>query len=100
MAEKEDEKKDVKDNSIKVESLKSYIKNLAKDEESLKNISFSYKEEEKEFICYFAWQMALYNKFFVKRDVFRNNIIAYLSKYGFKLNRKKSTASKYIFNII
>lgn len=83
---------------IKIDSLKSYIKNLAKDEISLKSISFSCNEEKKEFICYFAWQQEFYNKYFVERDIFRKQIISYLSNYGYKLNKKVSTASKYVFN--
>lgn len=83
---------------IKIDSLKSYIKNLAKEEISLKSISFSFNEDKKEFICYFAWQQELYNKYFIERDNFRKQIISYLSNYGYKLNKKNSTASKYIFH--
>lgn len=87
-----------KENKIKMDSLKNYIKNLAKDEVSLKSISFSVNEEKKEFICYFAWQQEFYNKYFVERDIFRKQIISYMEKYGYKLNKKHSTAAKYIFN--
>ena len=87
-----------KNSEIKIESLKAYIKNLAKDEKSLKSISFSSNEEKKEFICYFAWQQELYSKFFVERDIFRKQIISYLEKYGYRLNKRNSTAAKYVFN--
>lgn len=83
---------------IKIESLKNYIKNLAKDEISIKSISFSVNEEAKELVCYFTWKQEFYNKYFVERDIFRKNIISYLSKYGYKLNKKKSNAAKYTFN--
>ena len=83
---------------IKMESLKNYIKDLAKNEVSLKSISFSINEENKEFVIYFTWLKESYNKFFVERDIFRNNVLTYLSKYGFKLNKKKSNPAKYIFN--
>ena len=87
-----------KKEEIKMDSLKNYIKNLAKDENSLKSISFSCNEEKKEFTCYFAWQQEFYNKYFIERDIFRKQIISYLEKYGYKLNKKNSTASKYVFN--
>ena len=87
-----------KKEEIKIDSLKNYIKNLAKDEDSLRSISFSCNEKEKEFICYFAWRQELYNKYFIERDIFRKQIISYLEKYGYKLNKKKSTAAKYVFN--
>ena len=87
-----------KKEEVKIDSLKNYIKNLAKDEKSLKSISFSYNEDKKEFICYFAWQQEFYNKYFIERDVFRKQIISYLEKYGYRLNKRVSTASKYVFN--
>ena len=87
-----------KKEEIKIDSLKNYIKNLAKDERFLKSISFSYNEEKKEFICYFAWQQEFYNKYFVVRDIFRKQIISYLERYGYRLNKKNSTAAKYSFN--
>lgn len=83
---------------IKIDSLKNYIKNLTKNESCLKSISFSFNEENREFICYFAWQQNLYNQFFVERDIVRKNVISYLNKYNFCLNKKKSSASKYVFN--
>ena len=83
---------------IKIDSLKNYIKGLAKGENFLKSISFSYNEDKKEFICYFAWQQEFYHKYFVERDIFRKQIISYLEKYRFRLNKKNSTASKYVFN--
>lgn len=94
-----EEKKTEKKEEIKVDSLKNYIKNLAKGEQSLKSISFSINEEGKEFICYFTWKQEFYNKFFVERDIFRNNVISYLSKYGYKLNKKKSNSAKYTFSL-
>lgn len=94
----EKEKVESKEVIVKIDSLKNYIKNLAKEEISLKSISFSVNEENKEFICYFAWQKEFYNKYFVERDIFRKQIISYLSKYGYKLNKKHSTAAKYVFN--
>ena len=90
--------KESKEVKIKIDSLKNYIKNLAKDEISLKSISFSVNEEKKEFVCYFAWKLELYSKYFVERDNFRKQIISYLNKYGYKLNKKHSTAAKYVFN--
>lgn len=93
MADKVEEKKE----EIKVDSLKNYIKNLAKDEISLKSISFSVNEKGKELICYFTWKKELYNQFFKERDIFRNNVISYLAKYGYKLNKKKSNPAKYLF---
>lgn len=87
-----------KKEEIKINSLKNYIKELAKNEKSLRSISFSYNEETLEFICYFTWQQELYNKYFIERDIFRKMIISYLEKYGYKLNKKNSTASKYVFN--
>lgn len=83
---------------VKIDSLKNYIKNLTKNESCLKSISFSFNEENREFICYFAWQQSLYNQFFVERDIVRKNVISYLNKYNFYLNKKKSSASKYVFN--
>lgn len=92
------EVKEQKKEEVKVDSLKNYIKNLAKDEKSLKSISFSYNEEKKEFTCWFAWQQEFYSKFFVERDIFRKQIISYMEKYGYKLNKRNSTAAKYVFN--
>lgn len=92
-----EEIKEEKKEEIKMDSLKNYIKNLAKEEVSLKSISFSTNEETKEFVCYFTWKKELYNKFFKERDIFRNVVISYLAKYGYKLNKKKSNPSKYLF---
>lgn len=92
-----EEKKETKKEEVKIDSLKNYIKNLAKDEKSLKSISFSNNEDKKELICYFAWQREFYNNYFIERDIFRKQIISYLEKYGFKLNKKYSTAAKYVF---
>ena len=89
---------DIKKENIKVDSLKNYLKNLAKDEKSLKSISFSVNEENKEFTCYFAWQQEFYSKYFIERDIFRKQIISYLEKYNYRLNKKKSTPAKYVFS--
>lgn len=83
---------------IKIDSLKNYIKNLAKDEYSLKSISFSVNEQDKIFIIYFTWKREEYKKYFKERDIFRTNIKSYLKKYGYKLNIKKSNPAKYVFS--
>lgn len=87
----------VEEKKISFDSLKNFLRNLSKNENSLKSISFSVNTEEKELICYFAWKQEGYNDFFVERDIFRKNIISYMQKYGFKLNKKKSNPAKYIF---
>jgi len=103
---KEDNLKE--DNTLKEEKetfdiniLKKEIRDFVKNEQCLKSISFSYNDVviKKEFICYFAWQQTFYSKYFKERDSIRNNVIKYLEKYNFRLNKKISTAAKYVFEL-
>lgn len=89
----------MKKQEIKIDDLKNYIKGIAQNEISLKSISFSVNDNEKdiELICYFTWKKEFYDKFFKERDIFRQNVISYLKTYNFKLNIKKSNPARYVF---
>lgn len=75
---------------------KKYIKQLSLKENSLKSISFSVLKMN-ELTIYFTWKTTNYDSFYNERDNFRNNILIYLTKKYFVLNKSKSNQNKYIF---
>ena len=83
-----------------IKQIKEEIKELAKDEKSLRSISFSVLEKNKEFTCYFTWKKEDYDNYNPERFHFRNLIKSVCKKYFFKFNLKKSTSNKFIFNLL
>lgn len=79
------------------EDFKIEVKEISKDEVSLKSISFSrVQEDTTELTCYFAWKQTEKN-LTVYRNNFREVVKKIARKYFLIFNRKKSTATKFIF---
>lgn len=82
------------------EIIKGTVKDLAKNETSLKSISFSLIEDKLEFVIYFTWEKENYTNFNTERKLFRDNVKHICKSYYFLFNIQKSTSSKFIFNKI
>lgn len=79
------------------EDFKIEVKEISKDEVSLKSISFSrVQEDTTELTCYFAWKQTEKN-LTVYRNNFREVVKKIARKYFLIFNRKKSTATKFTF---
>lgn len=79
------------------EDFKAEVREISKEEVSLKSISFSkVQEDTEELICYFAWKQTEKN-LTIYRNNFREIVKKIARKYFLIFNRKKSTATKFIF---